>query len=374
MTQETSPSDSDKLFDRAVQDYTQNRFTSAQAEFEKVQGTHAQEAKQYITKIKSYTDDVQVAKSIMARSVDELDASSMEYAIGKYEEALKIKSDGPWGVAQELEKAKAHYSQLVQEHSKDREKRDRDFCTNALAAVRQHNYREAKLNSCPLAHDDPAYSCGGDEAVNLCHQMSELADASPQGDPPVRQPAISAPDKGSVIDMGMAAYEKNDFERARTLFNRAPAELKSAADEYLDRIARYQGLMAQAEKLNDTADYEQARTAFTNAASVKPDGPGNPRAQASLMELEQGIDQFYSGDYVSAIHNLESYAQESSEREPLAHFYLGASKLARFFVTGNEDANLQRDAMNELKKAKQAGFKAKAQDVSPKILQAYNSL
>jgi hypothetical protein len=92
------------------------------------------------------------------------------------------------------------------------------------------------------------------------------------------------------------------------------------------------------------------------------------------MELEQGIDQFYSGDYVSATHNLESYAQESSEREPLARFYLGASKLARFFLTGGEDANLQQDALNDLRKAKQAGFKARVQDVSPKILQAYKDL
>jgi len=43
-------------------------------------------------------------------------------------------------------------------------------------------------------------------------------------------------------------------------------------------------------------------------------------------------------------------------------------------VTGSEDATLQQDAMNDLKQAKQAGFKAATQDVSPKILQAYRDL
>jgi hypothetical protein len=132
--------------------------------------------------------------------------------------------------------------------------------------------------------------------------------------------------------------------------------------------------MSQAEKLGKASSYEDARMAFTNAASIKPDGPGNPHEQALLMELEEGIDQFYSGDYVSATHNLEGYARDSTERAPLVHFYLGASKLARFFVTGSEDASLQQDALNDLKMAKQAGFNAKGQDVSPRILQAYNNL
>jgi outer membrane protein assembly factor BamD (BamD/ComL family) len=318
---------------------------------------------------------MQVANGITRRSAAELDASSLEFAIQKYEDALKIKPDGPWHPAQELEKAKALDAQLVQQHAQGLAARDRDFCTKAQAAAQVHHYKEAALYSCPLANDNPAYSCGGDEAVHLCQQMQDLAKAHPQSEfaaenRPSKVPAAN----GTAIDKGIAAYEKNDFENARTLFAHVPPEIKSAADEYLDRISRYQGLMAQAQKFVETGSYDQARTAFTNAASIKPDGPGSPRSQASLMELEEGIDQFYSGDYESATRNLENYARESSEREPLAHFYLGASKLARFFLTGSEDSSLQKDALDELRKAKQAGFKAKGQDVSPRILQAYNDL
>jgi hypothetical protein len=368
----SSPSDSDNVFAHAVQNYTQNRLSDARAEFEKVQGAHAPEAQQYLARINAYTDDMQVANSIMRRSPDELDASSLEYAIQKYEDALRIKPDGPGHPAQELQKAKALDAQLLQQRSKGMEARDRDFCAKAQKAAQEHHYQEAALFSCPVANDNPAYSCGGDEAVHMCQQMRELAKfGGPSAPVPTpRQPGGNA----TAIDKGMAAYEKNDFERARTLFAQAPGELKSAADEYLDRISRYQGSMAQAEKFSKTSAYEEARVAFTSAASIKPDGPGNPRTQASLMQLEEGIDQFYSGDYVSAMRNLEGYARENTEREALAHFYLGASKLARFFLTGSEDAGLQQDALNDLKIAKQAGFKAKGQDVSPRILQAYNDL
>jgi tetratricopeptide (TPR) repeat protein len=372
----SSPSDSDGLFVHAVQEYTQNRLSSARSEFEKIQGARAQEAKQYVAKIDAYLEDMNIAATIMRRSSDELDASSLEYAIQKYQDALRIKPDGPGHPAQELDKATALHNQLVKQGSKAAEARERDLCTKAVGAAQEHHYREAELLSCALANDNPAYSCGGDEAVHMCQQMRDLARF---GGPPVENQTATHSGAGtgagtSAIDRGQAAYEKNDFPRARTLFARAPAELKPSADEYLDKISRYQGFMAQAENLSKTSAYEEARIAFTNAANIKPDGPGNPRAQALLMELEQGIDQFYSGDYVSATRSLEGYVRESTEREPLAHFYLGASKLARFFLAGSEDASLQQEAMNDLKMAKQAGFKAKGQDVSPRILQAYNDL
>ena len=92
------------------------------------------------------------------------------------------------------------------------------------------------------------------------------------------------------------------------------------------------------------------------------------------MQLLLGLDQFYSGDYQSAIQNLQNCARSGAQKQPLIHFYLGASKLGRYFVTGSEDASLQQDAMNDLKQAKQAGFKATSQDISPKILQTYKEL
>jgi TolA-binding protein len=132
--------------------------------------------------------------------------------------------------------------------------------------------------------------------------------------------------------------------------------------------------MAQAAQMSKDSKYGDARAAFTNAANIKADGPGNPGAGVLRMELAEGLEQFYSGHYDAAIQHLEKYAQSTGEKQPLAHFYLGASKLARFYVTGSEDAGLQKDALKDLAEAKQAGFEAESQEVSPKILQAYHDL
>ena len=361
--------DSDELFTQAVQDYNQNRFSDAGAKFEKVQGAHAQEAQQYLAKIKAYKDAMGVAKGIMDRSPDELDASSIEYAIQEYEEALKIKPDGPWHPAEEMEKAKARKAEVEQKHAATSKAMDRDFCQKALGAKEEHQYKEAAQYSCPLANDNPGYSCGGVEAVHLCEQMTELAKMDRSDTQQVQTGARS-----STLDKAQAAYEKNDFARARILFGLAPADVRPVANEYLDKIFRYQDSMAQGEKSSKAGQYDEARTAFANAANIKPDGPGDPRAKALLMELAEGLDQFYSGDYAAASQHLDAYARAGTERQPMAHFYLGASKLARFFLTGSEDASLRQDAMNDLRIAKQAGFKPDGQDVSPKIMQAYRDL
>lgn len=364
----SSSSDSDELFTHAVQDYTQNRLSQSRTEFEKIRGPHVQEAQQYIAKINAYVEDMQIAVGIMRRSPDELDAPSLEFAIEKFEDALRIKPDGPFAPAQELEKAKALHAQLAQQRSETMEPRDRNFCAKALAAAKELRYREAARYSCLVANDNPGYPCGGDEAVHLCDQMTDLAENHPASE------ESSSQGSTPLIDRARAAYEKNDFDKASRLLAKVTGEQRPFADEYLDKISRYQGFMAQAAELNKASAYEEARVAFSNAANIKSDGPGNPRAQALLMQLEEGIDQFYSGDYVSATRNLENYVQQSSERQALAHFYLGACKLARFFITGNEDATLKQDALHDLTIAKQAGYKTKGQDLSPRILQEYNDL
>jgi tetratricopeptide (TPR) repeat protein len=364
--------DSDQLFTQAVEDYNKNRFTDARAKFEKVQGAHAQEAQQYIARVKAYVDAMQVAKGIMDRSPDERDANSLEYAIQKFEEAIKIKPDGLWHPAEQLEKAKALKAEIDQKHGSSTKATDRTFCDKALAAAQEHHFQEAARFSCLLANDNPGYACGGDEAVHLCEQSTELAKMG-EGRVSQSQQRFQTGEQPGALDRAKAAYDKNDFERARALFRQVSAENKPAADEYLDKISRYQDSMAQGEKASNASQYEEARTAFANAADIKADGPGDPRLRALRMELAEGLDQFYSGDYASATRHLETCARDSSEKQPMARFYLGASKLARFFITGSEDSNLRADALNDLKIAKQAGFKAEA-DISPKIMQAYKDL
>lgn len=347
-------SEQDRSFAEALQDYNNNLFPSAQAKFEKVKGARAQEAKQYVDKIKAYNDAMNTANDIMRRSRDELDVKSVESAIQEYEKAIKVKSDGPKMPTRKLESAK-DMQRLIE---RDLKQAANDLCDKVLAAAREHRYGDAADYACRL---DATYSCGGDKASELCEKYKK-----PQA------PQRSAADNADIFDEGMTAYEGNDFKGARSLF--AMVSTDPAAKEYLDKMSRFQNYMTQAKQLGKDSKYEEARVAFAGAANIKSNGPGNPRAGVLQMELAEGLDKFYSGDYLPAIQNLDEYARSGGEKQPLAHFYLGASKLGRFFLTGGEDAGLQQDALKDLKDAKQAGFKAESLDVSPKIQQIYHDL
>ena len=292
--------------------------------------------------------------------------------------------------------AKAHALkvQVEKAHAAGSNAMDMEFCAKAIAASGERHFKEAAQLICAVANDNPGYSCGGDEAVHMCQINTDLAKLGRM--PPEKITTEKTPDKitankkapvqpppapvvepvanTAALDRAKAAYDANNFDRARTLFQHVDANSKSAAAEYLDKISRYNDALASAEKSARSGQYDSARTSFAAASAIKPDGPGDPQTRAATMELLLGLDQFYSGDYVSAIQQLQDYSRTGTQKQPLARFYLGASKLARYFVTGSEDSSLQQDALNDLKIAKQAGFKTAGQDVSPKIIEAYNDL
>ncbi len=372
-------SNEDALFNQAVDAYNHNQFPEAIEKFKQVSGAHAQDAQQYIAKMKAYREAMEVANSVMARSPDERDANSLTYAILQYQKAISIKPDGPWQPAEQLAKARAMKVEVEKAHAAISQTMDSQFCAKALAAAQQKYYKEAAELSCAVANDNPAYSCGGDEAVHLCQLNTDMAKLEPteNPEPPVKprpsaQPAPEA--RSSGLDKAKAAYESNDFPRAHTLLQHVEPQFKPAAVEFLDKISRYTSAMANAEKLNRAGQYDAARDAFLSAASIKVDGPGDPRGRASMMQVLLGVDHFYSGDYSSAIQQLQECTHSDLQKQPLIRFYLGASELARFFVTGGEDSNLHQEALNDLKQAKQGGFQATGNDVSPKILQVYKDI
>jgi hypothetical protein len=369
--------DADSLFSQAVDSYNKNQFADAQTKFKQVSGAHAQEAQQYLAKMKSYQDAMEVAKSAMNRTPDEQDANNLAFAIQQLETAIKIKPDGPWNPTDQLVKARALKAQFDKAHAASSQAMDTQFCAKALDAAQKRHFKDAAQYSCAVANDNPAYSCGGDEAVHLCQQNTDLAklDKSAPETIPEKTPApVEAAAPSGALDKAKAAYNSNNFDRARTLFEHADPDSKAAAADYLDKISRYTDAVTTAEKQARAAQYASARTLFVAAVAIKPDGPGDPQDRASAMELFLGLDQFYSGDYPSAIQHLQNCAKTGTQKQPLVRFYLGASELAKYFVTGAEDPILHQEALNDLKQAKQAGFKPTGQDLSPKILQVYKDL
>jgi len=367
--------DQEALFSEAVDAYNHNLFTQAQSKFQQVTGAHAPDAQQYMSKIKAYQDAIGLAKSAIERNPDEQDAKNMEYAIQQLQLAIKVKPDGPWNPNEMLNRARELKAQVEKTHADRSKAMATEYCSKAVDAIKAHHYKVAAQFICAVANDNPGYSCGGDEAVHMCGVNTDLAKLDKTPASGEQEPlAHDSNSQSAGLDQAKAAYDKNDFERARRFFQSANGEAKPEADQYLDKISRYTDAIANAEKASRDGQYEQARTAFLRAATIKPDGPGDPQIRASAMELYLGLDRFYAGDYGAAIQQLQSCARAGLQKQPLVHFYLGASELGKFLVTGSEDSTLQQAALNDLKQAKQAGFKAVGHDVSPKILQVYNDL
>jgi len=364
----------DQLFDQAVQAYSKNAFAQAEKSFATVQGRHADDAKQYLSRIKAYREAMTLGESVLNRSADELDSRNLEFAIKQFEQALTIKSDGPWDPQGKIDKAKALEATLQRQTVATNGDWSKQFCQKAQEAAHAHHYKQAVLYSCPLANDNPGYLCNGDEALHMCEQMRELAEITPdlRDLPKPSQTEVRATKKSFAA--ATAAYQNNDFVRAAQLFQNVTGSDEGKAKQFAQQIESYQFFMKQAEQDLRASKYDQARANYQEAARIKTDGPGGPNAHAILLDLEEGISAFYSGNYDDADMYLAAYVQEASEHQDLAHFYSGASKISRFFLDGEKDSSLRDEAANEFRAAKQEGFKANNEDISPKILKAYEQM
>lgn len=376
---QTDPGDT---YTQAVAAYNQNRFTDARTLFESARAPHADDAKRYLTNIKNYREAMDLAQGAMRRNPDELDAETLDFVIAKCKEAIAIKADGPWKPKELLEKAESLRANLTQRTGARTQIRDQDLCQKALSASKAHRYREAELAGCALANDDASYHCGGDEAANLCQEMRDLSKSG--GSRVARQSATPTDDSSAVSPAGggassayekaVAAFDQNDFESAKTLFRRVTGSEKTNAADYLDKVERYTRAMKQAAKAAGESKLDDARSSYQAAAQIKPDGPGNPQQEAALLDLRQGITEFYEGNYADADRHLAAYANESDQKSELAHFYLGASKMSEYFLAGGQNPVLRDEAVNDFRVAKKAGFPTQDLDVSPKILKAYEQV
>src|SRR5438445_9152492 len=81
--QASSEAEQQDRYNQAVQAYTQNRFTDARTLFEGVRGSHSEEAKKYLERVRAYRAAMEDADGMMRRSPDELDAANLDFAIGK---------------------------------------------------------------------------------------------------------------------------------------------------------------------------------------------------------------------------------------------------------------------------------------------------
>ncbi len=289
------------------------------------------------------------------------------------------------------------------------------------------------------------------------------------------------------FDQGVQAYQRNDFGGAKSALGGVSGSKEGEAKNYLNKIREYEQAMNEGDRLAAAQNYRGAMGSYSEAATIKGDGPGDPRSKASQMEkamaaaaatptttttttpdptptpvkpppttttrpveaaikeptrpqvdvarllreaqaakdkgdissargkylailsaepnnrqvqaalaslpketgtqapkaatseadvlLATAIGEFYKGSYDDAEFHLRLYIENNGGKSALGNFYLGVSRLTRYFLRGAkpDDRKLMDDGLEAFKLAKKtASFRAPGERyLSPKILKMY---
>ncbi len=197
---------------------------------------------------------------------------------------------------------------------------------------------------------------------------------------------------------GVRAFQQGDYATARQYFEQVTGPRYNEAQQYINnRIpAAMKAGPAPGQQVTplgsitfpkDSASLKtakkQERTPTTPPPKQTPPvevkaevAPATPPPTDADAALREGLRAFYAASYAEAEGRLQQYLASGGARQGLADFYLGASKLSRFYLAGarNEDTPLFVEARTAFKQAsKVEGFVLPEQQVSPKIIEVYRN-
>ena len=87
-------------------------------------------------------------------------------------------------------------------------------------------------------------------------------------------------------EQGVQAYGRNDFASAKSALSGVSGSKGGDAQALLNKIKQYEQAMSQGDQLANAKNWKGAVQAYTEAASFKGDGPGDPRGKAQRAQAE----------------------------------------------------------------------------------------
>lgn len=88
------------------------------------------------------------------------------------------------------------------------------------------------------------------------------------------------------FDDAVGAYQGNNFNSAKSLFGQISGRREGEAKNYLNKIREYEQAMGEGDRLASASNFRGALQSYNDAATIKPDGPGDPRGKAQRMQTE----------------------------------------------------------------------------------------
>ena len=107
--------------------------------------------------------------------------------------------------------------------------------------------------------------------------------------------ALVPPEQLSQLALAAAdsAYGKGDFDKAEEMLKRVQSpSMKAAANQLEANISLYRTAMKQAEAFAQSGDFKSAAEKYQAAATIRPNGPGQPLEHArNALEAQARADQ-----------------------------------------------------------------------------------
>lgn len=126
-------------------------------------------------------------------------------------------------------------------------------------------------------------------------------------------------------------------------------------------------------------DYRAAVEKLSAATALDPNNRHARRLLAESQQLAEeaplrsGLQAYFEGKYDEAERLLSDYLSNSGKKQALAYFFRGATRSARYFLSGEKDASQKQRAQEDFRAAQKDNrrFRPPEKYVSPKVLALY---
>ena len=126
------------------------------------------------------------------------------------------------------------------------------------------------------------------------------------------------------------AFSQGDFDRAEDLLKHMHSPtLQSAANKLESNINAYRDAMKQADELDRSGNYNDAAQKYQSAATIKPNGPGQP-----LERMRQALDAQAKADRKKAEQTASPSAPAQEAQVPRSN---GADKIKNWLTIARRD-------------------------------------
>jgi tetratricopeptide (TPR) repeat protein len=347
----------DKLFTEAVQFFNQSNDTEARPRFNQIVrggGAKAAEARTYLQRIEERREE------------------------SAFNEGMRLMQGGDYSAA------RSRFQEVVGLNGKRKAEAER-----YLGQLEQGEREQRAFNDGVRAFEAKRYA---DAQASFRQVVAMNGSRKAEAERNLARIDMAIQEEAAFKE-GVQKFARNDFDGARADFQKVISLKGSLANDarvYLTRIdARGQDprevaqqFVADAQAAMNRKDYRAAVEKLSAATALDPNNRDARRLLTESQQLAEeaplrrGLQAYFEGKYDEAERQLSDYLAGSGKKQALAYFFRGAARSARYFLSGEKDAQQKQRAQEDFRATQKDNrrFRPPEKYVSPKILALYTEV